>query len=500
MRTALQPIRALYPGQSSSCLARAPIGLASRPRVRVVWTPNPGAQIAFLACPVEWALFGGQLGGGKTDSLLADYLHQVDKNGYNGLFLRKSYPELLQVIRRSQQMYGPLGGKYNKSEKLWKFPSGATLRFGYVTNYEDALRYASDEYQWLAIDEATHIPYEAFELLTTRVRGGEALGLKCYVRLSANPNGRHMLWVRKLFIDGKEPLTEYHDETTGVTVVFIPSTLAPQLQGTGYERRLKILSPKEYAALALGDWYAYEGQIFTLIKGIHTWSLEEFKERTGHATPPQEWTRIRVMDWGFAKPFAIYWLAVDYTGRAYCYREWYGVASDGNSGFTANKGLSMEPKLVAQKIARIEKDASEHNVTGFADPACWSKGQGDHGGGPSVTEVMAGEGVYWSKAKNDRISGKMAVHERLFFDSTQPAPEKWPGLVFLTPAIVHAIRTIPMLVYDKHIPEDVDTEGEDHAYDTIRYFCMARPWKPIPKKKPDGWREREAGGPDWMVG
>ena len=37
------------------------------------------------------------------------------------------------------------------------------------------------------------------------------------------------------------------------------------------------------------------------------------------------------------------------------------------------------------------------------------------------------------------------------------------------------IRTLPALVHDKHDPEDVDTDCEDHAPDTARYGLMTRP-------------------------
>jgi len=41
-------------------------------------------------------------------------------------------------------------------------------------------------------------------------------------------------------------------------------------------------------------------------------------------------------------------------------------------------------------------------------------------------------------------------------------------------------RTVPLLQYDPLKPEDLDTEGEDHVADEVRYFCMARPISPRP--------------------
>ena len=38
---------------------------------------------------------------------------------------------------------------------------------------------------------------------------------------------------------------------------------------------------------------------------------------------------------------------------------------------------------------------------------------------------------------------------------------------------------IPLLMYDDHKPEDIDTKLEDHVADECRYMCMSNPIKPI---------------------
>ena len=50
------------------------------------------------------------------------------------------------------------------------------------------------------------------------------------------------------------------------------------------------------------------------------------------------------------------------------------------------------------------------------------------------------------------------------------------------------IRTIPLLMYDEHRPEDIDTDGEDHIADAVRYLCMARPIKPRLAPEPDMYK------------
>ena len=54
-----------------------------------------------------------------------------------------------------------------------------------------------------------------------------------------------------------------------------------------------------------------------------------------------------------------------------------------------------------------------------------------------------------------------------------------------TPFIVAELGAdVPALQHDAARPEDVDTEGEDHAADEVRYACMSRPWV-RPAVKPD---------------
>ena len=42
------------------------------------------------------------------------------------------------------------------------------------------------------------------------------------------------------------------------------------------------------------------------------------------------------------------------------------------------------------------------------------------------------------------------------------------------------IRTLPALQHDENKQEDVNTDGEDHGPDALRYGCMARPWVNMP--------------------
>ena len=49
-------------------------------------------------------------------------------------------------------------------------------------------------------------------------------------------------------------------------------------------------------------------------------------------------------------------------------------------------------------------------------------------------------------------------------------------MIYFFSTCVDSIRTLPALQHDVNKPEDVDSEGEDHAPDEIRYACMSRPY------------------------
>ncbi len=92
-------------------------------------------------------------------------------------------------------------------------------------------------------------------------------------------------------------------------------------------------------------------------------------------------------------------------------------------------------------------------------------------------EKMAKVGVRFNPADNSRITGWTQVRDRLEGEDGNP-------MLYVFSTCQHLIRTLPALQHDSHRPEDVDTDGEDHAGDEWRYGCMSRPWIRKPKVDP----------------
>ena len=91
------------------------------------------------------------------------------------------------------------------------------------------------------------------------------------------------------------------------------------------------------------------------------------------------------------------------------------------------------------------------------------------------SDLFERERIYWEKGDHARMDGKMQIHHRLSFD------ENGIPLLYVFHTCKHFIRTVPNLVYDESNVEDVDTAGEDHIYDELRYVCMKNPISPRPR-------------------
>lgn len=231
----------------------------------IIWKPTP-RQAEFLAASEDEVLYGGAAGGGKTDALVIDALgaqfKAVEQPEYRALVLRRTYPELKEVIDRTQAIYPRiyLGSSFNHQSGEWRFPSGARIEFSYLERDTDVMRYQSRQYQWIGWEELAQWPTGyPYEYMISRLRAPDRLKIPCFVRSTCNPDGPGARWLSGRF--GILPSGESSSkniEVNGTTWRrrFIASRLEdnPHLATTGYREKLMMLPAEIRAALLEGRW------------------------------------------------------------------------------------------------------------------------------------------------------------------------------------------------------------------------------------------------------
>lgn len=461
-------------------------------------------QFEAFDSPATEILYGGAAGGGK--SFLMRVLAIIWCSAIPGLqvyLFRRISEDLVK-----NHIEGPKGlrallapwtgcGLVRIVEDEIRFWNGSKIYLCHCKDEKDRFRYLGAEIHVLLIDELTTFTEVIYRFLRGRVRAvglnlpPEYIGKFPRILCSSNPGNVGHHWVKAAFIDGVQPMEirQMPDEEGGMLRQYIPAKLSdnPSMaeDDPHYRARLRGLgSPQLVKAMEDGDWNVIAGAYFS-----------EFSTERHVIKPfeiPEHWVRIRAMDWGSAKPFSVGWYAVSDgelpnipRGALVKYREWYGMQPG-----QPNVGLKLPARKVGEGIAQREtidgRGRRERIDVAVLDPAAFSEN-----GGPSIAEELANGGAIFSPADNARVArgGAMGgwdqLRARLQGEVDENNVPIGPPMLLFFETCVHTIRTLPALQHDEHRPEDVDSDGEDHAADETRYACMARPWiRSLPKPPP----------------
>ena len=377
-----------------------------------VWKPNKKQEV-FVSLPdtILEALFGGAAGAGKTEVLLSLPIIRgfIQHPQFHGIIFRRTFPELEEsLILRAPEYYEPLGGKYNSSKHFWRFESGAVIRFSYLESDQDAESHKTAQYNYIAWDELTEFGESQYTYLLSRLRSSTK-ELPTIVRAASNPGGPGHGWVYRRFVK-QQPLGNVilRDADSGTKRIFIPARVTDneylELHDPDYKERLKLLPKAQRQALLEGRWDVFSGQVFTEFRTTH---IPGEPDNAVHVVEPFDiplwWPRGLAVDWGFKANTWAGWGALSPDGQIFLYRE-YCVAGEKVSTWAAN-------------ITRISQGEPIKRTA--LDPSAWQH----RGEDLSISELFHKYAGYWpEKANNDRVGGKLLIHEGLRW---RPRPKRF---------------------------------------------------------------------------
>jgi hypothetical protein len=448
----------------------------------IAWKPHPGSQVLFLSCPVFECLYEGTRGPGKTDALLMSFAQFVGIGfgaAWRGILFRETYKQLADVVTKSKRWFRQFfpAARFLEShaDYKWVFPGGEELLLRVGVTEDDYWDYHGHEYPWIGFEELTNWRSLAFyEMMHSCCRSSQP-GMPRMVRATCNPYGRGHAVVKERF-----QITDDGASGAGRIISDGDGRARTYVHGSIYENTTLLANDPEYLktiqatkdpnrrkAWLLGRW---DINIGAFLEGA--WNPE--KHIVEPFPIPAHWKAWQAMDWGYGKPYAVYNFAKDPEGKTYIWRELYGCARDEKTGkFLPNVGVKETPDVVAKRI----KDREAHDeklgidlglrITG---PDLFAKGGGQYGVQNTHAQTFRRHGLKfrpWWAGKGSRAAGALLVKQTLEEDQLR---------VFST--MEHWLRTVPTLEPDPDDPDDVDTEGEDHAFDATKAGLMRRTSNP----------------------
>ena len=396
-------------------------------------------QKEFLLSKAKYTAYGGARGGGKSWALRYKLLLLCLKYaGIRTVIIRRTFPELRENHVGALYELAVKNGlaEYSETHRLFKFVNGSVIKLGYLDSEADLLQYQGQEFDIIAIDEATQMQERAFAVLAASLRGANDFPKRMY--LTCNPGGVGHGWVKRLFID-----RDFREGENPGDYKFIPALVydnaALMKSNPDYVKQLELLPDELRRAWLLGEWNAFAGQFFSEFDpSIHTVS----------GSIPDNAEFYCAMDYGLDMLAALF-IAVDRNGKAYVYDEIY------------------ESGLIVSAAAKKIREKTMDNTIFIAPADLWSR-QKDSG--KSIAEIFAEGGIFLTKLCPERISGWLSLKEWLKKD------ENGSVMMQIDIRCKNLLRTLPLLMYDTSRQGDAATEPHEitHAPDALRYFASFR--------------------------
>ena len=410
--------------------------------VHIGGVPN-ARQAEFFASRARFTAYGGARGGGKSWALRRKLVGLcLCYPGIRCLLVRRSLMELKSNhVLPMLKEYGALL-RYAAGEAAFLFDNGSRIDCGYCDSERDVLRYQGQEYDVIAIDEATQLSEMQFMALRACMRGVGAYPRRMY--LTCNPGGVGHAWVKRLFVDRR-----FRDGERAEDYCFIPARVwdndALLLRDPDYVNSLRALPERLRAAWLDGRWDVFEGQFFS--------EFDEARHVVSAAGTDGGVCVFAAMDYGFDR-LVVLLLSEDADGRVTVLDEYC----------ESNLTLGEAARQVALFCGRCSRTV-EYLV---ASPDLWNRRQDS---GRSGVAIMQGAAVLppMRRADDRRVPGWRSVREYLHGDGERP------GLV-ITRRCHELISCMQSLLCDASVPEDAASSPHavTHAPEALRYALMSR--------------------------
>ncbi len=403
--------------------------------------PN-AKQKLFFASRAKYTAYGGARGGGKSWALRRKLIALcLNYAGIRCLLIRRTLGEV-----KSNHL-SPLLSEYGRaltwseSEKTLSLSNGSKIIFGYCSSERDLLRYQGQEYDIIAIDEATQLSEHQFSIFKACLRGCNDFPKRMY--LTCNPGGVGHGWVKRLFID-----RDFHADEDGDDYLFIQALVYDNevltKKDRGYIKQLESLPRRLRDAWLSGRWDVFEGQFFPEFK-----VSEHICDRSD--IPENELRQFVAFDYGFDMTATLV-LGADREGRLYVLSEFC------QSGLTLSEA--------AERISSLCRCFRPEYAV--ASPDLWNRRQDS---GRSGFEIMqACDGMPPMRPADDRrVAGWRVLREYLAIRDGAPS-------LRIASHCTELIRCLPALMFDSDRAEDASSEPHSitHAPEALRYGVMSR--------------------------